>query len=612
MEDLNSLRIKKQLLLIELNSLEQKISLLETTVTDVPESASLQTKASPQQTAVGKDSKNPLKAGALLKSIIKETTTPLPNGKTSLLVNSNPCTKGISKMTILSPTNKTVQELKPDYRKALDKAAERYYVIYQGPHAGIHTDWGTTEAFCKADKVTCKKFSTETSARLSIALHEEASKTKTPLLRPKIHRAKEDHRDQRFAIPESIQHEDLNQPLEIEEFRHLWNKARAAFYTTDKKTKSLFNFIEGADLKLIYQAFQAGLEIKHFPNSMIEAIKNFRKKVLKAKDDPIYIKVISSIPDWYHDIRFSPYYFLEIGLAKNKKEIQISQVMEGKDLPFLETLHHVRISGLRRISEKILEFLKGSKKRVNYTSSKCIITSWSFSNPNEEDARTVSTFGEKFMQNTLDTSLATRQNFCRHAKQLFEDHNCHHCDDNNSMEGPSIKEDDKSSTNIFNEPEENTSEERQILTYVENEDDYIKKIKKILINFPKLYLQNIEDSLVIETDASDEFWGGVLKAKNSKNEEQICRTKIAGDNKLGRLVCWPEWFSRYTFTVEHLAGNKNVLADCLTRDFSQFPGSDRGKGCFLYPFWERRDDLDVDWIIFCFKNLSSKVLNGFY
>ncbi|KAL4573777.1 hypothetical protein LXL04_020594 [Taraxacum kok-saghyz] len=95
----------------------------------------------------------------------------------------------------------------------------------------------------------------------------------------------------------------------------------------DKKIKSLFNFIEGADPKLIYQAFQAGLidniysscnlqEIKHFPNSMIEAIKNFRKKVLKAKDDPIYIKVISSIPDWHHDIRFAPYHFLEIGLAK--------------------------------------------------------------------------------------------------------------------------------------------------------------------------------------------------------------------------------------------------------------------------------------------------------
>lgn len=150
--------------------------------------------------------------------------------------------------------------------------------------------------------------------------------------------------------------------------------------------------------------------------------------------------------------------------------------------------------------------------------------------------------------------------------------------------------------------------------------DYIKKIKKVLINFPKLYLPNIEDSLIIETDASDEFWGGVLKAKNPKNEEQICRytsgsfkaaeknyhsnekellavkrvitkfsvyltpvnflvrtdnknftyflrTKIAGDNKLGRLIRWQEWFSRYTFTVEHLAGNKNVLADCLTRDF---------------------------------------------
>ncbi|KAL4555779.1 hypothetical protein LXL04_038407 [Taraxacum kok-saghyz] len=324
MEDLNSLRIKKQLLLIELNSLEQKVSLLETTVTDVPESASLQTKASPQQTAAGKDSTNPLKAGALLKSIMKETTTPLPNGKTSLLVNTNPPTEGLSKMTTLS-ANTSVQELVPDYLKALKKEPSHYYVIYNGPGRGIYDNWGTAETLCKKTKVTCKKFRSEVSARLSLATYPtEGSNNKKQLLRPKIQTAKEDHRDQRFVILESIQHEVLNQPLKIEEFRHLWNKGRAAcsedfvhekFYTTDNKTKSLFNFIEGADPKLIYQAFQAGLidniypscnlqEIKHFPNSMIKTIKNFRKKVLKAKYDPIYIKVISSIPDWYHDIRF--------------------------------------------------------------------------------------------------------------------------------------------------------------------------------------------------------------------------------------------------------------------------------------------------------------------
>ena len=447
MEDLNSLRIKKQLLLIELNSLEQKISLLETTVTDVPESASLQTKASPQQTAAGKDSTNPLKAGALLKSIMKETATPLPNGKTSLLVNSNPYTEGISKMTILSPTNKTVQELKPDYRKALDKEATRFYVIYKGPHAGIHTDWGTTETFCKVDKVTCKKFPSEASARLSIAIFKEESSKKTVLLRPKIQTAKEDHRDQRLVIPESIQHEAINQPLEFEDFRCLWNKARAAcpedlvhekFYTTDKKTKSLFNFIEGADARLIQQAYSAGLidniypsanlqELKFLPSTMVEKIKTFRRKVLKAKDEPLYIRFTSSIPEWIHGSVLPAYHFVEVGIANSKKEIGQSMVMNDMNDQFLEVLHNNRINGLRRICEKILEIIKGSKKKVNYADSHCIVTSWSYSNINPEDVNTASAFGEKFFNNSMQVCSDTCKTFCKHAQQLFEGHLCRYC-----------------------------------------------------------------------------------------------------------------------------------------------------------------------------------------
>ena len=58
-----------------------------------------------------------------------------------------------------------------------------------------------------------------------------------------------------------------------------------------------------------------------------------------------------------------------------------------------------------------------------------------------------------------------------------------------------------------------------IWNWSNTDTDYIKKIKKILINFPKLYLPNIEDSLIIETDASDEFWGGVLKAKTLKKKK---------------------------------------------------------------------------------------------
>ncbi|KAL7582011.1 hypothetical protein Lser_V15G46495 [Lactuca serriola] len=371
-------------------------------------------------------------------------------------------------MTTLSPINKSVQEFTPDYKKALNKEAERFYVIYKGPHAGVHTDWGITETFCKVDKVTCKKFRNEASARLSLATYQDdTSKTNQPLLRPKIHKVKEAHRDQRFDVPNNAQ-QMVNYPeISFEDFRTIWKKARAAcpedlvhekFFTTDKKTKSLFNFLEGSDAKLVYQAFQAGLidniypscnlqELIFFPSNMVESIKNFRKKVLKAKDNPIYIRCISSLPEWIQESTLSPYHFLEIGLSKTNRDIEQSQPMEDKDLPFTEILHPNRINGLRRISEKIIEIISGSKKKINYTDSHCIITSWSYNNTSQEDLRQASKFGEKFMNNSMEVSNATRQHFCRHAEQLFEEHLCHFCEskDSETMEGPP-SEDDKSSS----------------------------------------------------------------------------------------------------------------------------------------------------------------------
>jgi hypothetical protein len=58
-----------------------------------------------------------------------------------------------------------------------------------------------------------------------------------------------------------------------------------------------------------------------------------------------------------------------------------------------------------------------------------------------------------------------------------------------------------------------------VWTWSNNDTNYIKKIKKNLVSFPKLYLPTNEESLIIETDASESFWGGVLKAKTSDGEK---------------------------------------------------------------------------------------------
>ncbi|GJZ35343.1 hypothetical protein Tco_0581160 [Tanacetum coccineum] len=201
------------MLTIELQAIEQKMSLLETktTVTDVSESESLKTKAIPKQTASSKEPTNSLKAEVLLKSLTKDNTDPSSLSKTSKLVHSSPSTAGSSKMTILSPNN-LVQELIPDYLNAVKQDPKYYYVIYKGPH------------------------------------YQEGLSKKPVLLRPKIQKIKEEHRDQRFKIPEDKDQSTFEPPMKFEEFRQIWSKARATcpgdflhekFITTDKVTKSL-------------------------------------------------------------------------------------------------------------------------------------------------------------------------------------------------------------------------------------------------------------------------------------------------------------------------------------------------------------------------------------
>ncbi|GJY68131.1 nucleic acid-binding, OB-fold protein [Tanacetum coccineum] len=119
----------------------------------------------------------------------------------------------------------------------------------------------------------------------------EKTKTNPIFLRPKIsqkiEKIKEEHRDQRIKISEEPI--GLEPIIYYQEFIQLWNKARAAcqddfiherFYTTDKPSKSLYNFVEGADSRLIYQAFRADNMTQNCISDLKLGAKN---KVLEAK-----------------------------------------------------------------------------------------------------------------------------------------------------------------------------------------------------------------------------------------------------------------------------------------------------------------------------------------
>ncbi|GKA44964.1 hypothetical protein Tco_0737760 [Tanacetum coccineum] len=187
-----------------------------------------------------------------------------------------------------------------------------------------------------------------------------------------------------------------------------------------KTTTSPVQTASGADSRLIYQAFRAGLvnniypsnnllELKEFPKPISEVIKHFRKKVLKAQDKPIYVKVVSSIPDWNHEENYSPYHFMEIGLAKPNKELQFSKVMEDKlENPFLEAVQKARNQGLKRIAELILQTITEGNKKVNYADSHCIIISHKTST--EEDINLLNQFGSPFLKKyTIEAKVLTRK-----------------------------------------------------------------------------------------------------------------------------------------------------------------------------------------------------------
>lgn len=60
--------------------------------------------------------------------------------------------------------------------------------------------------------------------------------------------------------------------------------------------------------------------------------------------------------------------------------------------------------------------------------------------------------------------------------------------------------------------------------YWDDEDtEYVRKIKLKLKQFPTLYQPKDDDPMILETDASNETWSGVLKAETKNKQEKLCR-----------------------------------------------------------------------------------------
>ncbi|GJV50052.1 retrotransposon protein, putative, ty3-gypsy subclass [Tanacetum coccineum] len=199
----------------------------------------------------------------------REITATIANGSGKFILDEQITTAYC--ITVLMD-NFNERNSKTRLSQAIKKEAQNYYDSYKGPTRRYTHIMGVTEAFCKTDKVTCKKIKSREQAEISLILYGE-EKQKTVLLRPRIHQVKEEHKDQRLKITEETPL-GLEPIIEFDEFKQLWNKAKAAcqedfiherLFTTDKTTKSLYNFIEGADPNIIHQAFQSRIDNNIYP-----------------------------------------------------------------------------------------------------------------------------------------------------------------------------------------------------------------------------------------------------------------------------------------------------------------------------------------------------------
>ncbi|KAJ9536290.1 hypothetical protein OSB04_un000538 [Centaurea solstitialis] len=177
---------------------------------------------------------------------------------------------------------------------------------------------------------------------------------------------------------------------------------------------------------------------------------------------------------------------------------------------------------------------------------------------------------------------------------------------------------------LLRKPFQDLLKKNKVFSFDKSLENQVKKIKEYCKILPKLQLPKDNDDLILETDASENYWSGVLKKidYNSEQEkigESICRycsgtftdtqtryhinekellavvkscqklfyfllpkkfllrtdntqvkafikNNLPSKPEYKRLIRWQTLLSEYNFDIEIIKSDKNVLADFLTRD----------------------------------------------
>ncbi|UBN09113.1 inclusion [Metaplexis yellow mottle-associated virus] len=365
---------------------------------------------SPEQTATGKDVTNPLQAVSLLKTEVTQT--------------------GLDQSTKAHSEHSSDAEKKEGLRP--NKGSKKFYTIFTGKNRGVYSNWGTVSAITAGKPLSFKSFGTEKEALIALNEHyEEVEKL------PRLTRL----RGMPTTAKESVSKE---KPISLtrKDFVYYFNLAESSrmdeeksYFTINKKKISFFGFLANAKPEMVRDTYHAGLctliypssnlqEIRLLPKGVQEAIKKFRKNVLKQSDAHLFIKITSSLMDWKEDGEPRlPYHWIKIGTAKKDFEVPNPEEKEiTEDLT--EVIHDLRAQRLAAVNQQMLGIFADSKIRVNYSDDKTIIISDWKEKISDQDGIKISGNEAVFNDGKLDVSDETAELFCRYAPK---DHHCPKC-----------------------------------------------------------------------------------------------------------------------------------------------------------------------------------------
>ena len=404
-----------------------------------PSSEMNQDEANPEQTAPGKDSTNPLKAVNLpkIQNEVQTSTTLDKFSDLSLRPNGG-----------IQIPNKTNEESLERLNSQMDiQNPKNYYVVFNGPNAGIYNNWSIASlAIIGISGVSYKRFKNFQEARISANLYT-TEMMKPPIrlintaegLKPTYQQAlKRTDKPMTVLGMKStsnlvINNEEDNGDTIYDSFQYFYELGRTAteehfvehrFFTSDKNNISYFNYYPNANKEMIYEAFVNGLvsniypsknllELSEFPKGIRETIRKFRTKCLKNSDKEIFVKVQSTVPFWDEDYGLvKPFHYIQIGIVKEKF------YNPSKSMPVSlkkEDLQQLAFHKYASIMEKVLSLHKEEKIKVNYASNNCLIISQTHQKMTPEEKNALSNIQRKMMNG--------REMFGAHYPSLCKDMN---------------------------------------------------------------------------------------------------------------------------------------------------------------------------------------------